>query len=51
MMTFRKPRARAASQPGRTRRCRREWADSQVTFGSIMTTSMPRFMRSTTQWP
>ena len=51
MMTFIMPSASAASVPGRTRRCSSLFVASQVTFGSTVTSFMPRFMRSMTQWP
>ena len=51
MITFIMASASAASVPGRTGRCTSALAESHVTLGSIITIFMPRFMRSTTQWP
>ena len=51
MMTFIMPRARAASVPGRRRSQYFDFAAIQVSCGSMVTSSLPRFMASTIQWP
>lgn len=51
MMMLIMPRAKAASVPGRTRRCSSDLVASHVTLGSTVTIFMPRFIRSMTQWP
>ena len=51
MMTLSMPIASAASVPGRMRSQYFALAAIQVSFGSMTSSSLPRFMASTIQWP
>ena len=51
MMTFIMPRASAASVPGRRRSQYLDLEAIHVSCGSMVTSSLPRFMASTIQWP